>query len=447
MTNKGILALAVFLTLRAPAYAHRLDEYLQATMLSVEKDRMDGFMRLVPGVAVSSKVLALIDTNGDGVISENEQRSYAEHVLRDLSLSVDGKPLARRLISVDFPAVEQIKDGLGQIQIQFSADLPAGGPDRKLDFENRHQKSISVYLMNCLVPHDPSIRIVAQNRNENQSLYRLEYTVANPGSTRQSSRTVGFASIYRLGIRHIAEGTDHLLFLLALLLPAPLAVTGSRWAEPTSVRHSTLKILKVVTAFTVGHSITLALAGLGLVRVPSRPIEILIALSILISAVHALRPLFPGKEAGLACFFGLIHGLAFASSIVELGLGRWERVLSILAFNLGIETIQLVVVVATLPSLLLLSRTPVYVFFRTGGALFAGLAAAGWISERLLGIRSAVDGIVGSVAHFSVWMAAALSLSSVVCWWSYNSRQKLHEATNNRHGLPSTEFLDDAGLA
>src|SRR5437660_4316600 len=163
--------------------------------------------------------------------------------------------------------------------------------------------------------------------------------------------------MFRLGIRQIAEGTDHLLFLLALLLPAPTMAFGSRWAGFAGVRHSLLHILKVTTAFTVGHSITLALAALALVPVPSRPIEVLIAVSILVSAAHALRPLFPGREAGIAAFFGLVHGLAFATTLGELGLVRWERVASIFAFNLGIETMQLIVVAATLPSLLVLSRT------------------------------------------------------------------------------------------
>jgi len=131
----------------------------------------------------------------------------------------------------------------------------------------------------------------------------------------------GFANVFRLGMRHIADGTDHLLFLLALLLPAPLVV-GSRWTGLAHVRRSLLWILKIVTAFTIGHSITLAIAGLGFVRVPSRSIEMLIAVSILVSAIQALRPLFPGKEARIAAFFGLIHGLAFASTFGELGLGR-----------------------------------------------------------------------------------------------------------------------------
>ena len=99
-------------------------------------------------------------------------------------------------------------------------------------------------------------------------------------------------------MRHIAEGTDHLLFLLALLLPAPLIVIGSRWAGFAEVRSSLLQILKIVTAFTIGHSITLMLAASGLVRLPSRPIEVLIAFSILISAIHALRPIFPDVKGG-----------------------------------------------------------------------------------------------------------------------------------------------------
>jgi hypothetical protein len=224
----------------------------------------------------------------------------------------------------------------------------------------------------------------------------------------------GFGSIFHLGMRHIAEGTDHLLFLLALLLPAPLVVFGSRWAGFGGVRHCLLQILKVVTAFTVGHSITLALAALGLVRVPSRLIEVLIAVSILVSSAHALRPLFPGREAGIGAFFGLIHGLAFATTLGQLGLGRWERVASILGFNLGIETMQLILVAATMPSLVLLSRTRAYTLLRIGGALFAGSASVGWIAERV-NLHSSVDVVVNTVAHHGVWIAGILLLISVVC--------------------------------
>lgn len=425
MNMKLVTATAVVLSLAAPASAHRLDEYLQATIISVEKDRVQASMRLIPGVAVSSFVLASIDTNADGVISEAEQRTYAQRVLRDLSLKVDGKSASPTLVSRKFPTTDEIKEGLGEIQIEFIVDLARGGPERRIVFENHHQNQLSAYLVNCLVPHDPSIRILTQTRNQSQSFYQLNY--AQPGSSSGSASlkpstirgwmgSVGFASIFRLGMRHISEGTDHLLFLLALLLPAPLLVAGSRWVGFVGARHSLLRILRVITAFTIGHSITLALAAMGLVRLPSRPIEVLIAVSILVSAIHALRPLFPGREAGIAAFFGLIHGLAFATTLGGLGLGRWQRVASILGFNLGIETMQLIVVAATLPSLVLLSRTRAYSFLRIGGALFAGFASVGWIGERLLHVHNPVDVMVNGVVHYAVWIAGVLSLISLVCW-------------------------------
>jgi hypothetical protein len=418
-------ALILFL-LGAHASGHRLDEYLQATIISIEKDRVQLSMRLIPGVAVFSSVLASIDTNGDGVISEAEQRAYAQRLLADLSLTIDGHPLQPKLVSVDFPQVAQLQEGLGEIQIQFTADIPPGGPNRKLSFENHHQRRFAAYLVNCLVPSDPDIRIVAQHRDELQSHYELDYVQARGSSTpaiaawwpgtRRWINAIGFTSLFHLGMRHIAEGTDHLLFLLALLLPAPLFALGTRWGGSAGVRDALQRILKVVTAFTVGHSLTLALAALGVVRVPSRPIEILIAVSIFVSAVHALRPLFPGREAGIAAFFGLIHGLAFAATLGQLGLARWDRVVGILAFNLGIEAMQLIVVAAVMPSLLLLSRSRAYSVFRILGAVFAGGASLSWIAERLLHWHTSVDAIVNGIAHYAVWIAAALFLVGLLCW-------------------------------
>ena len=116
----------------------------------------------------------------------------------------------------------------------------------------------------------------------------------------------GFRSIFLLGMNHIAEGTDHLLFLLTLLLPAPLVAAGGRWVGPGRAVHSVARIARIVTAFTVGHSVTLLLGALALVRVPEAPIEALIAVSILVSAVHALRPLFPGRAFVIAAGFGLL---------------------------------------------------------------------------------------------------------------------------------------------
>ncbi|HWC16042.1 MAG TPA: HupE/UreJ family protein [Terriglobales bacterium] len=424
MKTRFIIVAAVLLSIGSPVYAHRLDEYLQATLISVEKDHVQASMRLIPGVAVFSTVFASIDSSGDGVISDSEQRAYAEQVLHDVSLAVDGLHLVTKLLSVKFPSIDDMKEGLGEIQIEFTADLPSGGASRRLIFENHHHSQIAAYLVNCLVPRDRDIRVLVQERNEQQSFYQLDYV---QGRVRGSDSLYvrswsdgrrwleltrswfpGSVGMFRLGMRHIAEGTDHLLFLLTLLLPAPLLVSGSRWLGFAGCRHSLSQILKVVTAFTFGHSITLALAGLGLVHVASRPIEVLIAVSILVSAAHALRPLFPKRAAAIAALFGLIHGLAFAASLGQLGLNRWERVVSILGFNLGIETMQIVVVATTMPSLILLSRTRTYPVMRIIGALIAGFASVGWIAERLLNVHTKVDSVVDSVAHHALWIAGVL---------------------------------------
>lgn len=402
------------------AFAHRIDEYLQATVLSLQTHRVDASMRLIPGVLVAPSVIAEIDSNGDGVFSQNEERIYAERVLTDLSISVDGESIRPRLLSFSFPPLAQMRDGLGEIHIDYFVDLPPGGRDRNFVLSNHHQSRTSVYLMNVLVPDDPQIHLISQKRDQQQTTYELDYEQTSTATSHSRWRRAGlvlqniqFGTLFHLGIRHIAEGTDHLLFLLTLLLPAPLLVASGRWGPPASVRLSLLRILGIVTAFTIGHSITLTLAALHIVSLPSRPIEVLIAVSIFVSALHALRPIVPGKEAFIAVFFGFIHGLAFASTLDRLGLQRWERVGGILAFNLGIEAMQMVVVFSILPSLLLLSRTRSYPTVRIGGAIFALLASTGWIIERVSHIETPVDRIVSLIAAHALWLALALFVMSV----------------------------------
>jgi hypothetical protein len=171
-------AAAILLLAETPGLAHRLDEYLQGTLISVEKDRLQAQLTLTPGVAVFPMVLADIDTNADGVISATEQGAYAQRVLRDLSLEIDGHPLTPQLLSVQFPTMEAMRAGSGQIRMEFSVDLPFGGPHRTVIFENHHENRIAAYQVNCLVPRDPDIRVTRQKRNYSQSLYQLEYVQA-----------------------------------------------------------------------------------------------------------------------------------------------------------------------------------------------------------------------------------------------------------------------------
>ena len=171
---------------------------------------------------------------------------------------------------------------------------------------------------------------------------------------------------------------------------------------------------KGVAGSNTGHSLSLAAGALNVVHVPSRPVEALIAVSILISAVHAFRPVFPGREAAIAGGFGLVHGMAFAATLAELGLSRWERVASVFGFNLGIEAMQLLVVAAALPSLILLSRTRLYSSIRIAGAVFAGTAAAAWIVQRLWDFPNPADALVTALAQRAGWIAVGLTLLGVI---------------------------------
>jgi hypothetical protein len=136
---------------------------------------------------------------------------------------------------------------------------------------------------------------------------------------------------------------------------------------------------------------------------------VLIAVSILVSAVHALRPLFPGREAFVAGGFGLVHGLAFATMIAGYGVDPLHTALTVLGFNLGIEVMQLAVVAATVPWLLVLARTSAYGAVRTAGAVISGVAALGWIGERALGTTNPVGPLVEAAADHGFLLIATLA--------------------------------------
>ncbi|MGI4873918.1 MAG: HupE/UreJ family protein [Janthinobacterium lividum] len=239
----------------------------------------------------------------------------------------------------------------------------------------------------------------------------------------QGSWWRGFGSMVRLGMAHIAEGTDHLLFLLVLLLPAPLLVLGGRWAGFGGVRYSLGRVLRIVTAFTLGHSLTLLAGAVGWLRLPGQPVEALIAVSILVGAVHAIRPLFAGREAYVAGGFGLVHGLAFASTLAGLQLDATRMGLSILGFNLGIELMQVVLIGVTMPWLWLLARTPTYAWLRPVGAGLTLVAALAWLTERLSGQGNWLTGQLARATSYAPWLLAALVSLALLSWWRARATQ------------------------
>ncbi|MEU1338219.1 HupE/UreJ family protein [Streptomyces sp. NPDC005827] len=193
----------------------------------------------------------------------------------------------------------------------------------------------------------------------------------------------GTYAMFRLGAHHILEGTDHLLFLLVLLLPAPLRAAGKRWSGLTDTRTAVGRIGRTTLAFTVGHSVALAVSAFGRLDIPAQPVEVFIAFSILVGAVHAIRPLFPGREAVVAGFFGLGHGLAFSLTLAEMHLSTGQLALSLAGFNLGIECVQLLLVLLALPGLICLTRLPGHSALRTACAALTAVAALGWLLDRV----------------------------------------------------------------
>src|SRR5688572_28663145 len=155
MSARAITLAAFLLATVTPADAHRLDEYLQATFVAVEKDRARLDMYLTPGANVLPSVLADIDADADGIISEPEQRTYAARVLTDLSITLNGAQLSPRLVAVEFPALAQMKEGLGELHLEFTVELPRSGTNRSLRLASRHHRRIAVYQINSLVSRDP----------------------------------------------------------------------------------------------------------------------------------------------------------------------------------------------------------------------------------------------------------------------------------------------------
>ncbi len=196
------------------------------------------------------------------------------------------------------------------------------------------------------------------------------------------------ASYWRQGVWHIWIGYDHILFLLALLLPAVLRREGRSWRPVGGFRKILVRVAGVVTAFTVAHSVTLAVAALGWVSLPSRWIEATIAATVMLAALNNLFPIFGEKPWRAAFLLGLIHGFGFATVLRDLGLPDGALARALAGFNLGVETGQLAIVTAFLPLAYLLRNTRLY---RHGvvvlGSVLVATIALVWFVERSLNLQ------------------------------------------------------------
>jgi hypothetical protein len=199
------------------------------------------------------------------------------------------------------------------------------------------------------------------------------------------SRWRSFMEYCQAGVWHILTGVDHLLFLLSLLLPAVLLRHRGQWEPVVQMRPALISVFRVVTAFTVAHSLTLTLAALDIVRLSSRLTESVIAASIIIAALNNIFPIVTESRARIAFGFGLLHGFGFASVLADMGLPKGARLVSLVSFNLGIELGQLAVVCTVMPVIYGLRSG---IFYRRavmpwGSAAIAALALV-WLVQRAL---------------------------------------------------------------
>ena len=245
---------------------------------------------------------------------------------------------------------------------------------------------------------------------DNESNVSLILSPSEPTQTldlTSSSLWRGFLALVRLGVWHIWIGLDHILFLVALILPSVLRRENGRWRPAERFGGALIKILTIVTCFTVAHTVTLSLAALGLVELPSRLVESVIAASIAVAALHNLWPVARVNEAAIAFVFGLFHGFGFASVLGDLGLGTEHLVLSLLGFNLGVEIGQVAIISAIFPILFLVRRLRVYdLVLRTGSAALIAIGLL-WVAERTMGFNVPLVPIVRSVLGMGADSASA----------------------------------------
>jgi hypothetical protein len=319
-----------------------------------------------------------LDANGDGAITWGELKAkHADvdaYVLARLALRADG--VACRLEPSEH-LVDDHTDGAYAV-LRFTAQCPAESYQAVeveyslfFDLDPTHRGLLRVErggdtTTGILSPERPKLDVTAQAR----------------------SKLLQFADYVREGVWHIWIGFDHILFLVSLLLPSVFVYGNRQWAPAQRFADTFWDVFKVATSFTVAHSITLSLAALSVIALPSRLVESTIALSVVLAALNNIWPLVHGRRWMVAFGFGLIHGFGFASVLADLGLPREALLLALVGFNVGVEFGQLAIIAAFLPLAFALRATRVYrrlVF--VGGSAAIALVAALWLVERAFDVK------------------------------------------------------------
>jgi len=318
-----------------------------------------------------------LDSDGNGEITWGELRArhkdIAAYALSRLAMDADGESCTLHPVR---HLVDNHTDGAYEV-LGFNADCP----------NEPHALRLTYRLFFDLDPQHKGLLKLSANGLTRTAIFgssspEQQFDLARHSSLEQ------FLQYGKEGVLHIWSGFDHLLFLLSLLLPAVLARHGRTWQAAVGLRPAFFEVLKVVTSFTLAHSITLCLATLRVVTLPSRWVESAIAASVVIAALGNIFVFMEGRRWIIAFAFGLIHGFGFAAVLDDLRLPREALLLALVGFNCGVEAGQMVIVACFLPVAFALRDTW---FYRraslVGGSIAIALIAAVWLAERALNFR------------------------------------------------------------
>ena len=367
------LILALLLLWPQPGLAHKpSDSYLA---LKAEGSTLSGQW----DIALRDLEHAIgLDADGDGAITWGELRArhgdIAAYALSRLKLRADGRECA--LKATDH-LVDSHSDGAYAV-LRFDAAC-GSATIRTVDVEYR-----------LFFDLDPTHRgLLRWQAGEHSATGVLGPERAQMQlQVGAGSRLAQFMAYGGEGVWHIWIGIDHVLFLLTLLFPAVLTMRGRGWVPVDSFATAFWDVFKVVSAFTVAHSITLSLAALSIVSLPARLTETAIALSVALAALNNIWPTVHGRRWMVAFGFGLIHGFGFASVLADLGLPEQTLLIALLGFNLGVEAGQLAIVAVFLPLAYGARRT---LFYRRiiliGGSAVIAVIAAVWMAERWFDLK------------------------------------------------------------
>lgn len=367
-----ILLVVLSLLFSLPAWAHKpSDSYL---LLSIQNDRVEGQW----DIALRDLDNAIgLDSDGSGAITWGEVRNKHDEIvsyaLSHLDLSAGGQSCTTQTLE---QLVDHHTDGAYSV-LRFRSDCE--GPIEQLRVDYRLLFDIDAQhkgLLHLTQGEQTSIAIFSQESPVQ------EFLIA------ERSRWAESRQFIHEGIWHIWLGFDHVLFLLALLLPAVLIRTEGRWQAAGDFLSVCWNVFSIITAFTVAHSLTLSLAALDIVQLPSRLVESTIAASVVLAGLGNLYPMMISRRWMIAFGFGLIHGFGFATVLTDLGLPHDSLLLSLVSFNIGVELGQLSIVAAFLPLAYLIRRSWSYPrLVLTGGSLAVIAIALVWFTERAFDLQ------------------------------------------------------------